>query len=972
MAEIRLLGAVEVRASGRTLDAGPPKQRAVLAVLAVHAGEPVSADTLIDRVWGDSPPGRARDALYVQVTRIRGLLGATLGDGQAMGLARRAGGYVLEVPPDDVDLHRFQRLVSRARDPSCDPAKRLELLRQAVSLWRGEPLAGVAGEWAARTRRGLQARRLDAVLAWARAELAAGNPKDLIGPLGAMLADNPLAEPLTAMQMRALVAAGRRAEALELFAATRQRLVDELGVEPGPELRDLHQETLREEPTPSSSSSGTAALRAAPRVVVPRQLPAGVSGFAGRAEHLRRLDELLAAGNGDQPTAVVITAIAGAAGIGKTALAVHWAHRVADQFPDGQLYVNLRGFDPGGAATPPTDAIRGLLGALGVPPVQIPAELDGQAALYRSLLAGKRVLIVLDNARDADQVRPLLPGSPGCQVLITSRDQLASLVATAGARPLTLDVLTAAEARELLSRRLGAAVVAADPDAVDRVITACARLPLALSIAAARAQQAGLSLAGVAADLSAGERRLDALDAGDPASQVRAVFSWSYGALGEPAGPVGPRLRGSQAHSSHPAQRMFRLLGLHPGHDVSAAAAASLAGCPRDEARRWLGELARLSLLSEHTPGRYTLHDLLRAYAGDLCREHDGEPARRAAVTRVLDHYLHTAHAAARLIYPQRDPMPLPLGAAAPGALPEELADYQAAMAWLEAERAVLVSAPGRAALMGAPERGGDAGLDRRAWQLAWSLDAFLLRRGHRHELASVWSAALVAAERLDDPIARATAHRCIGHAVAQLDRYAESHEHHRRALELFGAADDPVGAADTHRNLAVLCDREGDTAQAARHIEHALAGYAAVGHRRGEALALNMAGWYATARGDHAAALDACGRALAVLVELGDRNGQAATCDSLGLAQHQLGRYADAAESYRRSVALCRELGDRHAEATVLTRLGDTQLAAGDRAAARATWQDALGLLVNLEQPEAETVRAKLRDLERQPAAAR
>jgi DNA-binding SARP family transcriptional activator/tetratricopeptide (TPR) repeat protein len=938
MAEFRVLGAVELRAGGRELDAGPPKQRAVFAVLVVNAGAPVPADTLVDRVWGESPPAGARNALYVQITGIRRLLAAAArADGRAVRLERRAGGYVLDVDPDDVDLHRFDRLVERARDPRCELGQRLELLREAIGLWRGEPLAGIPGEWAARTRQSLRGRHLDAVLAWAQAELRIGNAAVLIAPLSEMIAEHPLAEPLTATLMRTLVAGGRQAEALDLYATTRDRLIDELGTEPGPELRELHQAILRGEPEQSTSTP-------APRrpAVVPRQLPAAVTGFAGRTAYLRRLDGLLPGRNGTAPTAVVISAIAGTAGIGKTALAVHWAHRVADRFPDGQLYVDLRGFDPGGSPLAPADAVRGLLDALGAPPAQIPAGMDAQTALYRSLLAGKRVLVVLDNARDAEQVRPLLPGAPGCLALVTSRNQLSPLVAADGAHPLTLDVLPMAEARELLARRLGADRVAAEPEAVDRIITACARLPLALSIAAARAQQTGFSLTGIAAELDAAGPRLDVLDAGEAASQVRSVFSWSYTAL------------------AAPAARLFRLLGLHAGPDVSVAAVASLAGLRLPEARRLLAELARASLLTEQTPGRYAFHDLLRVYASDVAHLHDDDPTRRMALTRLLDHYTHTAHHAARLLHPQRDPMPRPLVAPSPDASPEHLADYQEAMAWLNAERPVLIAALQQAV---------DAGFHTHAWQLAWALDGFLLRRGHRHDLAVVWQAGLHAARRLADPVAQASAHRCLAHAASMLDRYDEAHTHHQHALDLFEQLGERVGQADTHRNLAMLCDRQDKSAQAFEHAQQALALYKAAGHRRGQALALNIVGWYHNLLGEHAQALRCCGQALALLQQLGDRNGQAATWDTLGFVHHSRGHYAEAADCYQHSLALVRDLGDRNAEATVLTRLGDTHQAAGDPAAARAAWLHALDLLAVLDHVDVDTVRAKLRQLDQQPA---
>src|SRR6266568_2807223 len=414
--------------------------------------------------------------------------------------------------------------------------------------------------------------------------------------------------------------------------------------------------------------------------VVPRQLPAAVSGFAGRPAELAELDRFA---DGAEKTggAVVISAIGGTAGVGKTALAVYWAHRAADRFPDGQLYVNLRGFDPGGRITSSAEAVRGFLDALGVPPQRIPASLDAQAALYRSLLAGRRVLVMLDNARDTEQVLPLLPGTSTALAVVTSRNPLTSLVAAQGAHPLTLDLLTPAEARELLARRLGDDRVTAEPDAVDQIVTRCARLPLALTVVAAPA-----------------------------------------------------------------AARLFRLLGLHPGPDISAAAAGSLTGCARTSTRALLAELAGASLLTEHAAGRYAFHDLLRAYAAALARSLDADGECDAATRRMLDHYLHTAYSAAQFLLPDRDPIPLPLAGPAPGVTPERLGDHGQAMTWFTGEQPILLAAVEQAA---------DAGLDSRAWQLAWTLDTYLYRR-QRDDLARTWQTALAAAGRLDRPAALA------------------------------------------------------------------------------------------------------------------------------------------------------------------------------------------------------------------------
>ncbi|TMM38894.1 MAG: tetratricopeptide repeat protein [Actinobacteria bacterium] len=670
---------------------------------------------------------------------------------------------------------------------------------------------------------------------------------------------------------------------------------------------------------------------------VPSQLPTDVSGFTGRERELRELDGLLAlAKEPERP--VVIAAVSGTAGVGKSALVVRWAHHVRKAFPDGQLYVNLRGFHPDGLLLEPAEAIRDFLDALVVPPQRIPTGLSAQAALYRSLLANRRILVVLDNARDAEQVRPLLPGSSQCLVLVTSRNQLTPLVAAHGAHPITLDILPVEDARKLLAQRLGDDRVATEPDATTDMITACAQLPLALSIAAARARHTRFPLATLAAELGEAGQRLDALDAGDEASQVRAVLSWSYAAL------------------TTQAARLFRLLGLHPGPDVSTAAAASLAGRPVPVTRRLLTELVRASLLTEHAPGRYAFHDLLRVYAGDLTGSIDPDDTRRAAVARLLDHYTHTAYAATRLLNSHRDPIPLQLAPAAPDSRPQHLTDDREVTAWFTVEHPVLLAAVRQAV---------DAGFDRHAWQLAWSLTTFLNRRGHWHDLAVAWEAALRAGDRLADETAQAYAHRLSGAAATLLGRHDDADEHLRHALTRYAAAGNPVGQADTHRNLAHLTERLGDPERALHHAQQALALYEAAGHRRGQAFALNAVGWYHALLGEYHQALASCPQALDLFQQLGDRFGEAETWNSLGYAHHHLGHYGQAADCYTLALTPYRDLGDRYEEAVTLAHLGDTHHAAGNPAAARTAWQDALNILADLDHsdPDADAVRTRLHD---------
>jgi DNA-binding SARP family transcriptional activator/Tfp pilus assembly protein PilF len=933
--EIRLLGTFEVRSAGRSVDLGPAKQRILLAALAVEAGKPVPADALIDRIWDECAPREARGALHTYVARTRRVLAQATDHGRTwISIRRRMGGYELAVDRDLIDLHRFRRLTGQARLLDLNDPRRSALLSEAVGLWQSEALGSLPGAWATRTREGLAEQRLSALVDWAEGELALGHYHVVLERLENLVIEYPLSESLVGRLVQALRMAGRTAEALGLYAKARQRISDELGVEPGPELRALHQALLRGEPV------GDRAATPARAALHPAQLPMDVHGFAGRGEQLARLDELLA-GAAQAPATAVISALSGTAGVGKTALVVHWAHRVADRFPDGQLYVNLRAFDAGGRVMTPAEAIRGFLDALGVPPERIPPDIDAQAALYRSLLAGKRILVVLDNARDAEQARPLLPGTHTAFAVVTSRDQLTPMVAADGAQPLTLDLLTPGEARTLLDLRLGTGRVAAEPAAVEEIIAACARLPLALSIAAARAQQTNFPLATLAGELTSAGQRLDTLDAGDPASEVRAVFSWSYATL------------------KPPAARLFRLLGLHPGPGVSIAAAASLAGHGLAKTRQLLTELARANLLTEHLPGRYTFHDLLRIYATDLADAHDADRTRRAAVTRVLDHYTHTAHAADRLLHAARDPIPVPLATPASDTTPEDLADYAQAMAWLTAEHRVLLAVHRRAA---------DTGFDTHTWQLAWVLDTFLDRQGHWHDLAAAWQAALHAAGRLADPAVRAAAgalaHRFLAHAETRRSHYAAAHSHYRQALELDVRAGDRLGQAHTHGNLAILWERQDSPKQALDHAEQALSLFQAVGDRRGQALALNMVGWYHAQLGGHTEALAYCEQALALQRQLGDRYGEAHTWDSLGYAHHAAGDHAAADDCYQHAQTLFRDLGDRYNQAEVLTRLGDSYQAAGDPTGARNVWSDALRILTELDHPDANAVRVKLDNL--------
>ncbi|MFI5925646.1 AfsR/SARP family transcriptional regulator [Micromonospora sp. NPDC051543] len=931
--EIRVLGPVEVWADGRPVDAGAARQRAVLAALAVDVGRPVHLDALVDRVWGDASPPRVRHNLHVYLARLRRVLADA---GAPDVLARRSGGYLLDLPPETVDGPHFDALRQRADGlPDGDP-ERVELLRRALELWRGEPLAGLPGEWAARVRQDWHRRHTDTAVQWARGLLRRGEPDAVIDPLTRLADEHPLDEPVAAVLLHALAAAGRGAQALTYYARLRDRLADALGVDPGIELRQLHEAILRGEvtsPTPEVSPVPAGAVIVAPSRpdrLVPAQLPSDVRGFAGRRAELARLDALRASAE-ERPGAVPLAVLSGAGGVGKTALAVHWAHRVVGHFPDGQLYANLEGYGHSGVVRSAEQVVRGFLAALGVPPREVPADEQAQTALYRSLLAGRRVLVLLDNARDAAQVRPLLPGAAGCLVLVTSRDRLTGLVATEGAEAVVLDLLSAEDAQALLYARIGARAEA-ERAAVDDLVRLCDRLPLALVVVAARAVvRPQLPLAELGAQLRAGGR-LDGLDTGDHDSSVRAALSWSYRLL------------------SAPTARLFRLVGGSTDVTVSTAAGVSLVGAGRRAVQAAFAELADAHLMLERAPDRYAMHDLLRAFAAELSAEHDPAGDRAEARGRLFDHYLHSAHAAAVLLHPHWDP--IILAPAVAGVRPEKFGDHDEAVAWFTRERDVLIALVERCAASGA---------DRHAWQLAWSLTSFLDRQGGWHDQLAVQRSALAAARRAGAAVGQAYAHRSLARAQARLGRLDEAPGQLRRALELFRELGDPANQAHTYLDLAEVADREGRRAEVVRHAEAALALYREAGHRYGQAMALNAVGWYRAQLGEHDAAVEACQQALELLGEFDDRQGQAPTWDTLGYAQHRAGRPAEAVIAYRHALALYREFRDRYYEADTLTHLAEALVDAGDPAEAARSWRTALSILDELGHPDAERIRQRL-----------
>ena len=730
--------------------------------------------------------------------------------------------------------------------------------------------------------------------------LRKGETAGLVSELTTLTARHPLRERLCGLLMRALYRAGRRSEALDVYHRFRRRLREELGVDPGEEIRAVHAAVLTSRPGDDRDA-----------VPVPRELPSGTAVFTGRSRDLAALDE---------PQAVAV--VTGTAGVGKTTLAVHWARRVADEFPDGQLFADLRGYHPSEALSPQQVQSR-FLRALGVRGENIPADPDELTSLYRSTLDGRRLLLLLDNANGDEQVRPLLPDAAGCMVVITSRDALPGLTAVDGVHRVNLDLLTLAEARELLARRLGAERLDAEPRAADDIIAASARPPLALAIAAARAASEPDSRLGVlAARLHDG---LDAFDTDSAVTDVRGVFSWSYRAL------------------SPDAARLLRLLGLHPRPQVTAPPAASLIGLPLERTRTLLDELVRAHLVIEQVPGRYVLHDLMREYAAELVAADETEADRDSATRRALDHYLYTAIAAVTVLEPQRNTT---IAKEVPPEFePEDFTDYDAAAAWFDVEQEVLFSVRDWAAT---------AGFARHVSPLVTALATHLELQGLWPQMVACHQTALAAAERLGDPTMQAHAHRGLGHAyISMVTRTEDAHKHLVKALELYRESGSLNGQTYTETCLAMLNEQQHRYPQALEHALRALELQKQQDSGVGYAFALNAVAWCQALVGEYRLALDYGRQASAKYQEITDPTGNAANLDTIGYIRHHLGQFAEAIDSYRQAVDLYRQLGNRYYAALSLDHLGDSYEALGDQTAAHDNWRQAETIFDELQHPE-------------------
>lgn len=905
--DLRVLGPLEVEADGGLLDPGGPRLRAMLALLAAYAGRPVSVPMFVAQLWDPAPPPDADRTVRTYVSRLRRALGG------AGGLIHtRAPGYVL-LEPETVDAVRFQRLARAGHAALADGATETarERLTAALGLWRGtayDEFDGVTALAAERTR--LAGMRLEALQDRIDADLAAGLGGELVSELTDLTTAHPGHERLWGQLMTALYRAGRQADALTAFQRARRELVEYAGVEPSPVLTGIQQRILGHDPRLLAAGPDRA-----PAVTRPAQLPPVVPGFTGRRAELAALDAAAAA----KQDTIAVLAVCGTAGVGKTALAVRWAHSVAGRFPDGQLHVNLQGFDPAGVL-PPEEALRGFLIALGVTDDRVPGTLHAQVALYRSLTAGKRVLVVLDNARDAAHVRPLVPAGPGSTIVVTSRDDLVGLVARDGASRVRLDVLDVGEAVELLRLLVGDEVAA--PAEFEDLAAHCARLPLALRVAAelvARRGRVGLE------DLADERQRLDLLEAGaDDATAVRAVFSWS------------------ERHLPPAANRLFWLLGLHPGQDADAGASAALAGVDAHHGRLLLDALAGAHLVEPAGADRWTMHDLLRAFAKERAEARLTEADRQSALKGLYEYYLSGALDAMDVVFPETTRWRRGAGDAVPST-PEAAAR---AKAWLDTERLTLV----------AITRTVDGELAGYAVKIARAIEQYLTVGYHNADAFSVHQRALSAAERLGDPAGRARGLLELGRSHARSGAYGDADDHYRRALRLFRGLGDRAGEA---RVLYAL----GNNESRVRRYHDALSSYGLaltlsreIGDRAQEAVGLASIGQVQHRLGRHEDAVSCYRQAAAIYAETGQRVGQGRILNDLGNALQSYGRLAEAHEHHQRALRILHEIGDRAAESIAHTDLGRIYSRWGRHAEALEHHQRAITVFREIGDPVGET----------------
>ena len=905
--------------------------RAVLAALALAGPPGLSAGELFETVWGSRDARSMDSTLTVNIHRLRQWLRESTHSHVAV--RRTTTGYALDLGGGRVDAHCFLQQADAA--DSLEGAAKAEALRVALALWRGAALADIPDgsvNQAAVVR--LELRRVTAIVDYARALLGCGRPEQAVKALSALVEDYPLDERVIGVWIEALAATGRQADALDAYERLRLRLRDEMGADPGRALSQALTRVLRQEVTQDevdSQEPSTGDQPAARRdVLIPAQLPADTYAFTGRAETLARLDALRRDASLPGASYRIVT-LTGAGGIGKTALAVHWSHSAAASFPDGQLYANLHGFSTS-MPERPIDVLGRFLRALGVSGSDVPVDQDEAGALYRSLLMNRRALVVLDNAVNAAQVRPLLPGAETCRVLVTSRDRLDGLVALDGAHPIGLDVLSERESVELLSRVLGEQRVGAEPEAVLQLVRACAGLPLALRIAAAQLViSPGRPIAELVTQLTGGER-LDSLAIrGDESSQVRSVFDLSYVRL------------------DLQARRLFRMIGAIPEVDLTVESAAALLGVDTQQAGETLDRLAAAHLLSVHLPGRYDCHDLLRDYAVDRALAEDGEEEREATARRLADWYEAGVERAVDKVYLNRDALPpLPEAKSWEGAAPrfDEAAD---ALGWLRSEHRNILNVI---------EHSADHGALPNVWRMTWSLRAHFTAA----ELHMDWFSAVAASERAlagrPDLLGTAVLNLLFGD-VAQLRREDDSGKVYlKKALDAALEAGWLIGAASVQILRGLACFDEGELEQAKEFFTQSLEWYTEADSKQGQARAIGNLGLVYCDTGPLHTAVELLARNHTMRMESGFESARAHSLCALGYANWRAGEVVEARRLLEEALEMAESSGE-----TRTARLAHCDLVAllcsvGDFAQARyhAGLAESLGRQAGTPRPLTQT----------------
>ncbi|MFI7690469.1 AfsR/SARP family transcriptional regulator [Nonomuraea sp. NPDC049655] len=910
-----VLGPVRAWREGQELDLGTPLQRSILGMLLLREGRAVTPAEMIDAVWGEDAPPRALGALRTYVSRLRTVLEPDRPARSRPELLTSIGrGYALRLPDDALDLTRFERGLAEAE--SARKAGRLsaaaEGMRAALTLFEGEPLAGAVGPYAEHQRDRLAERRVSVIETLMDLDLELGGHAAVVSELIALTAEHPLRERLRAQLMLAYYRCGRQGDALNVFTETREALIDELGIEPGSELTALHQRILAADPAltlvppaaaPAEQAAGEpAAEEEPPALELPRpaQLPAAVSDFTGRKEVAVRVHTLLSAQSSAEGVPVV--ALCGIGGVGKTTLAVHVAHAADDLFPDGQLYADLRGHSD--EVTAPESALGGFLRALGIPPDVIPDGLAERSALYRSLLSDRRILVLLDNARDADQVSPLLPGSPGCATIVTSRAKLADLPA---ARLIDLDVMEPDEALSLFSSVAGPERVAAEHGAAMDVVAACGFLPLAVRIVAARlAARPSWTVASLAPRLADEQRRLDELRVGNLA--VEATFALGYGQL-EPA----------QA-------RAFRLLSLPKGPDISIGAAAAVLAMNMYETEELLESLVDMSLLEATAPGRYRFHDLLRLFARRVLDKTERPEDKTLALRRLLGFYLASSRSAHRLAY-EGSMIPDNLAVVGSGLT---FTTVDEAVAWLISEGDSLFAAINQAATTStAPAPAAGEQLLPAADMLV-AMEPLLEAGTHTREFDQGTRAVLTAALNLGDEASELRSRYVLGRVLFAGNQLSESETHFRRVYELSDTRGEKIVTGEVLNALAVVVGRQRRHTEALALFDAASRYYRENGVPAGEALVLSYSARDHLGLGHAEDAIAAAEKGLAIFTEIGSGAGTARARYHLGIVLSRVGRLTEAVHHHAECLAFFRSSKQRVWEQRVCSRLAETFIAAG------------------------------------------